>query len=195
MNHPLSTTRPTAHLPGEAGVWVMIGGDLLIFSLLFGTYLHYQGADPTLFARSQATLNQGIGVLNTLILLTSSWFVARAVVRLRRNPDGTPGTHLLVAVGLGMVFLVDKVVEWTQLVDLGHTLQSNGFYMFFFMLTGIHAIHVAIGCGALIYAWLRLQRVSRAGARDLIAVESSAAFWHLVDLLWVVLFSLLYLVR
>lgn len=195
MNAERQNARPAqsggGHIPGEAGIWVFIGGDLLIFTLFFGTYLWYLGQEQALFAQSQATLNQGLGVLNTLVLLTSSWCVARVV---HRQGGRRARAMLLLTLLLGAVFLVNKGMEWQHMVAQGHTLLTNNYFMFFFMFTGIHAVHVLLGMGALLYATIRLDGAAPR-ASDLLVIESAASFWHLVDLLWIVLFALLYLVR
>jgi nitric oxide reductase NorE protein len=190
-----SFSAPATHLPGEPGIWVLIGGDLGIFALFFGTYLYYQGQDRELFAQSQLTLSQSIGIVNTGLLLTSSWFVARAVQRIRASHLGGDAALLLPALLCGAGFVVNKGIEWAQMIREGQTLLADNFYMFFFMLTGIHAAHVLIGIGVLAYVYVRAAGGIRDAERDMAAIESGAVFWHLVDLLWVVLFALFYLVR
>jgi nitric oxide reductase NorE protein len=200
MREPQGASSATRHFPGEVGIWVFIAGDLIVFGLFFVTYLYYQGREAALFAEAQRALSQGIGILNTVLLLTSSWFVAGAVQQVRRGDRALAA--LLVGFGFlcGAAFLLDKAIEWSQLIGDHKTLMTNNFYMFFFMFTGIHAMHVLVGMGVLAYLRSRI----RAGigrddpARhdaDLVAIESGAIFWHLVDLLWLVLFALLYLVR
>jgi nitric oxide reductase NorE protein len=183
---------PTTHLPGEAGVWVFILGDLFLFALFFWTYLYYHGQERLTFAQSQMALNQNIGIINTFLLLTSSWFVAQAVRLARTTSQKRAATLLLPALFCGVGFLANKGVEWTQLVHGSDTLATNDFFMFFFMLTGTHAVHAVIGMSVLVYMYFRMTSDK---PLDVIFLESAGIFWHLVDLLWIVLFSLLYLVR
>jgi nitric oxide reductase NorE protein len=183
------------YFPGEVGIWVFIGGDLVVFALFFATYLYYQGREPVLFAEAQRALSQGIGSLNTVLLLTSSWFVAGAVQRVRSGQHQLAARLIGFALLCGAGFLVDKGIEWSQLIGSERTLLTNNFYMFFFMLTGIHALHVVVGMGVLIYLLTRIRGRLAHDSSDRVAIESGAIFWHLVDLLWLVLFALLYLVR
>jgi nitric oxide reductase NorE protein len=195
-----ATRNSPAHLPGEPGVWVFIVGDMLMFALLFGAFVHYRAQDPALYVQSQTTLNQGFGAINTMLLLTSSWFVVDAVRDARNRHTGRAGTRISLAFLCGVGFITVKFFEWGEKIRAGITLTSNDFYMYYYMLTGIHLLHVAIGMGVLIFLW-RLLRQS-ALHRSTVAhesvvshLESGASFWHLVDMLWIFLFALLYLMK
>jgi nitric oxide reductase NorE protein len=183
-------------MPGETGIWVLVGGDLLLFSVFFIVLLTYRADDPALFANAQLSLNQFTGALNTLLLLTSSLFVALAVKSVR---SGTPSVRsapgmIAAAALLGLGFVVVKAFEWSARFAAGQTISSNDFFMFYFMYTGIHLLHVLLGLIVLTLLFL----VSRRPSLDANAVrllESGGIFWHLVDLLWVVLFALFYLLK
>lgn len=174
-------------------MWVFILGDVMVFSLFFATYVWYRGENPVLYAASQRTLNEDFGAINTLLLLTSSWFVAAALARVRRGARA--GAALLIALGMlcGLGFVGIKFAEYHAKFAAGITILTDEFFMFYFMLTGIHFMHVMIGLGVLTYLFFALRRPARAG--EIQTFEGGAAFWHLVDLLWVVLFALLYLMR
>lgn len=189
----VAAAAPARRMPGEEGVWIFIFGDLVFFGLFFLTYLYYRAADPELYARSQAQLNTLLGFLNTLILLTSSWFVAQAVKAVRQSRLST--ARVLIGGGflLGASFVTIKIFEYHEKISAGVTVVTNEFFMFYFMYTGIHLVHVLIGLGVLIFLF-RLAREETAGLH-VASFESGGAFWHLVDLLWVVLFALLYLAR
>jgi nitric oxide reductase NorE protein len=181
-------------LPGEDGVWLFVFGDLMMFSLFFIIFLHARGPNVELFAASQALLNPALGLLNTLLMLSSSWFVAMAVHAARQGPGRATPVLLLMAIACGVGFAVVKVIEYSEKVRAGITLTTNDFFMYYFMFTGIHFVHVLLGMGVLVF----LARSTRAGQRSANTVrnlESGASFWHLVDLLWIVLFALLYLVK
>lgn len=190
----MSDEAATGHLPGEQGVWIFIIGDMLMFGLLFLTFAVYRGDDLALYRVSSAELNQGIGLINTLLLLTSSWFVAMAVHAFRADRRSRAGLLLSLAMLCGLGFIAMKVVEYAQKIGAGITIATNDFFMFYFMFTGIHLIHVLIGMVVLI-CLLVVTRKPEAGQGDLLALEGGGAFWHLVDLLWIVLFALFYLVR
>jgi nitric oxide reductase NorE protein len=189
------TTAPAArrkrHLPGEEGVWVFIFGDLLVFAAFFITYAVERMGNLALFAQSQALLDRQLGLLNTLLLLTSSWCVAQAVAAVRRQD---PRGRLLIggAILLGVGFVIVKFFEYGAKISVGITLNTNSFFIYYYMFTAIHLIHVIIGLGVLSFIFSRFNRNGRfTGGMALI--EGGGAFWHLVDLLWIVLFALLYL--
>jgi nitric oxide reductase NorE protein len=184
--------RPVKALPGEEGVWILILGDMVVFGLFFVTYLYYRAKEGDVFARSQALLNVPFGVINTLLLLTSSWFVVMAVEAVR---DGVRlRAKRLFGLGFfcGVGFCAIKAIEYAEKFRQGVSLVTNNFFMFYFMYTGIHLLHVAIGLGVLLFL---MNKTGVAAPQDAPLFESGAAFWHMVDLLWIILFPLLYLVR
>jgi nitric oxide reductase NorE protein len=187
-----SAAKPARHIPGEEGIWVFVGGDLLVFSLFFGLFLTYRGHNVALFQESQQALTRGLGLLNTIILLTSSLFVAMAVSSARQGYHARAGKLLLGGAASGVAFGISKAVEYSGKFAHGITLKTNDFFMFYFMLTGIHMVHVIVATALLVYLW-RTTRATTHGAHYLSTLEAGAIFWHLVDLLWVVLFALLYL--
>lgn len=172
---------------------MFIFGDLLVFGLFFLTFLTYRAADPALYAQAQAQLDTGLGLLNTLLLLTSSWFVASAVNAVRKGRPALAARLIAGGFVLGAGFVVVKAIEYGAKIGAGITVVSNEFFMFYFMYTGIHLVHVLIGLGVLIVLYRMARRED--AAAHVSGFESGGAFWHLVDLLWVVLFALLYLAR
>lgn len=189
----LHATRRSPHLPGETGVWVFILGDMLMFAAFFIVFMYYRGEDVALYVKSQHTLNQHLGALNTFLMLSSSWCVAVAVETARRARTRSAQGWLLAAMACAMGFVVVKFFEYGEKISAGITLTSNDFFMYYYMLTGLHLMHVLLGLGVLSYLWLTL-RAPRVES-TLRTLESGASFWHMVDILWIVLFALLYLVR
>ena len=183
-------------LPGEAGIWVFIFGDLLVFSLFFATFLFYRADDVALFNQSQATLSETFGVFNTALMLSSSWFVAMGVSAARRQMKRAPSVLFLLGVLCGAGFGVVKVFEYGDKISNGITLNTNDFYMYYYLFTGIHMLHVIIGMGVLLF--LAVYCKARNGVfadKEMRNIESGGCFWHVVDLLWIVLFALLYMVK
>jgi nitric oxide reductase NorE protein len=184
----------TRRLPGVDGVWVFIGADSVIFAILFLTFMQDRLKNPALFEASRHTLNLHLGGIDTLILLTSSWSVALAIQALKRDLSERVPRYLLGGVLTGLMFVLSKSIEYFQKFAHGLTPGTNPFYMWYFTLTGIHLAHVLLGTSLLAFLWVR----SRSGAfssTHRAVPESVASFWHLVDLLWIVLFPLLYLMR
>lgn len=182
------------HIPGEPGVWFFIGGDTMIFSLFFLIFLYYRGQDAPLFVASQLHLSQTLGLLNTLLMLTSSWFVASGIraARANRGPLAALGFCLAFLCGVG--FGIVKIFEYSAKFHVGITLNSNSFFMCYFMFTGIHMVHVLLGM-VLLAIMARYCRSPQFTPAKVNLLEIGASFWHLVDMLWIVLFALLYLVK
>src|ERR1700722_2293861 len=165
------------HIPGEAGVWVLILGDMFAFSAFFAVFLVHRARNVALFSVSQAALERRFGLLNTALLLTSSLFVARAVIAARAGAPRRSARLLVLALGCGGGVGVSKGFGWGGEIA-----------------TGIHLLHVLVGIGVLTYLLARSRR-GDPGASYVAVMEGGGAFWHMVDLIWVVLFALFYLLR
>lgn len=180
------------HLPGDGHMWVMVLGDLVIFGAYFVIFMIYRAMAPQEFLQSQQHLNLNVGALNTLALLTSSWFVAHSVQAARAD-DHARALRLIYLGGFcGVLFIVIKAYEWSMEVARGYTMASNQFFMFYYMLTGVHLFHVALG---LLILGIVVRELRNPRRRRVSMVESGATFWHMVDLLWIVIFALLYVMR
>jgi nitric oxide reductase NorE protein len=176
------------------GVWVFIGADSVIFAILFLTFMQDRLKNPALFEASRHTLNMNLGGLDTLILLSSSWSVALAIQALKRDLVDRVPRYLLGGVLTGLMFVVSKSIEYFQKFAHGLTPGTNPFYMWYFTLTGMHLAHVLLGTSLLTFLWIRSRRGAFSSVHRAVP-ESVASFWHLVDLLWIVLFPLLYLMK
>lgn len=184
---------PGRRMPGVEGFWVFVGGDLAIFTLLFGSFMHARQESPAEFEAARQLLDASHGGVNTLLLLTSSWCVASALGAVRRG--GVPAATRWLGLGIlgGVGFAASKGVEYSVKLGQGHGPGDGGFLMYYYVLTGIHLVHVLVGCLLLTVFWTRWRR--RELPSSLAGFESVACYWHMVDLLWVVLFPLLYLTR
>jgi nitric oxide reductase NorE protein len=138
-----------ARIPGETGIWVLVFGDLTVFALFFSAFAFYRSQQVELYQASQATLNQSYGVLNTLLLLTGSWFVALAVESARNRSPLRAARLLALAIGSGTAFVVVKYGEYGEKFRAGIGPGTNDFFMYYFVLTGIHLLHVLVGLGLL----------------------------------------------
>jgi nitric oxide reductase NorE protein len=182
------------HVPGEVGIWVLILGDMTMFALLFGVFMHYRDQQPALFHHAQATLNQTYGAVNTVLLLTSSLCVVLGVSAVRRRMRSIAPKLFLLALACGLGFSVIKILEYTGKASHGIGLNTNDFYMYYFVLTGIHFLHLLIGMGVLMFLW-RLSLRPDISTKQIGYLEAGASYWHMVDLLWIVLFPLIYLLK
>jgi nitric oxide reductase NorE protein len=189
---PAPTARPAGHIPGQPDMWVLVLFEALVFTAYFAVYLFHRSADSALFLRSQAFLSPWLGTLDTVLLLTSSMFMLRCVQAARARAAGAAMTNAYLTTALGAAFLISKMTEWILLTRDGHGFTSNEFFMYYFFLTGIHVLHLLIGfitLGVIIYQLRSPKRRSQE------IVETCAVYWHTVDLLWILIFSLLYVVR
>jgi nitric oxide reductase NorE protein len=189
-----SAPRPTRHLPGDPGVWVFITADTFAFGLFFVIFTLGRAAQPELYRDSAHALTAGIGVLNTMILLTSGWLMVLAVEAARHGDRQRLVQRLQWTLLVASGFAVTKIYEYTSKVQAGITLLSNDFFMYYYVFTGIHFLHYLIGL-AVLAVCLSKARKEPLDSGFLVWIESSASYWHMVDLLWIVLFPMLYLLR
>jgi nitric oxide reductase NorE protein len=188
------------HMPGEEGTWIFIFGDMTVFALLFGVYLSARAADPALFNASQEHLSQSWGAVNTLLLLTSSLFVVTAIRALRLGIPHIAPKLIAGAFACGVGFAIVKYFEWGHHLSDGFKPATNDFWMYYYVLTGLHFFHLLIGMVLLVFIYTQARKVADAPnqliePRRFAFVEGAGCFWHMVDLLWIVLFPLLYLVH
>lgn len=179
-------------VPGQPDMWVFVLFESLVFTSYFCVYLYSRTQHEAAFLRSQSHLLLWLGVLDTVVLLTSSWAVARCVQQARAGRYALAKRDVWITAGLGFVFLVLKIVEWIRLIHMGHTFTSSSFFQYYFFLTAIHLVHLLIGFVVLGVLLLQLTDVKR---RRQETVETCATYWHTVDFFWVLIFSLLYVVR
>ena len=184
--------RRAPSLPGDAGIWVFVLGDMVIFAAYFIIFMVYRGHQQAAFLAGERHLSLASGAVNTLALLAGSRFVALAVTAARAG-QSRRARRLIHAGGLcGAAFLLVKAREWYSLVGAGLTVQHGNFFMFYYAFTGVHLLHVLAGLVALGVMQAELRRPP--GPRAWL-LEAGGIYWHLVDLLWIILFALLYLVR
>lgn len=193
VNKEASLDEREEHLPGEEGIWVFVMGDMIVFTFFFSIFLFYRNADIEVFQSSRPLLSLHYGVINTALLLLGSWFVATSVTAFRRRAPGAAKYCMGLGALCGLAFCVLKYFEYSGKFAEGITPTTNDFFMFYFIFTGIHLMHVIVGVGLLLYFWMSLSKPGGLDNVGLMGIESGATYWHMVDLLWIVLFPLLYL--
>lgn len=184
--------RGAGHAPGEPGMWLLIAGEIAMFTILFAGFVTVWGQAPAAFA-SAADTALTIGVANTVILLTSSLCVATGVHAIRHGDIRSARRWVIAAGSLGLGFMALKSIEYGIEIGHGFTPGTNEFWMYYYVITGMHLVHVVIGLGALTFAVRCLSGPTAFSGRTVQHVESSAAYWHMVDVLWIVIFPLVYL--
>lgn len=185
---------PHKILPGDLVIWIFICAELLVFGALFITYTVIRSNNLELFSQSQLTLNTQLGLLNTIVLITSSYFVVLAVNAIRQNNSRLCVFWLNTAMLTGLIFVLAKSYEFHEKFSLGINLSTNTFYTFYISLTFFHYMHVIVGLLILFVVMLKAKRGGYSTA-DHAGVEIGASYWHMVDLVWIVLFPLVYLVK
>lgn len=180
-------------IPGEAGAWIFIFGEMAVFALLFGLYLIPRLDEPDVFLASKRELDVTLGAVNAVLLLVSSLLVVAGVAATRRRDRVLAPRLFAAALLFGLGFVVVKYFEYSHHADLGQTVSTNNFWLYYYILTGTHLLHLLIGLGILVYA-IVVSRRPRVGTEQVTYVESGACYWHMVDFIWLVLFPLLYLV-
>ncbi|GGO62318.1 nitric oxide reductase NorE protein [Roseovarius pacificus] len=173
-------------LPGDLMIWVLIVSELLVFGAGLAAFLAVRITDPAGFAEAQDALHRTGAGINTVVLVTSGALAAWAL-RLREGARrGAARLALIAAALLGVVFLWVKGAEYAAKAAHGIGWDTHPFYTFYYLLTGFHAAHVVAGVLVLLLvAWKDAPR----------NIEAGAAFWHMVDLVWVLLFPVIYLLR
>jgi nitric oxide reductase NorE protein len=179
--------------PGGLLIWLFILVELLTFGGAIGAFLYHMNEERQVLLESQPKLNLTIAVVNTLVLLTSGYFAALGVAEYKLGRRTTASRWTLAAAALGSVFLVLKGFEYAEKVSADLMMETNSFFAFYWALTGFHFIHVLLGISILVSTAISLRRKVVPGADVGVTPEMSASFWHLCDLIWVLIFPILYL--
>lgn len=177
---------PFDDLPGDLMIWVLIVSELLVFGAGLAAFLAVRLTDPAGFAAAQDHLHRAGAGFNTLVLVTSGWLAALGARAVEGGRIARARWQLAAAAALGLVFLAIKGVEYADKAAQGIGVETHPFFTFYYLITGFHAAHVAAGVIVLLLVALR------ARPRE---VEAGAAFWHMVDLVWVLVFPVIYLLR
>ena len=173
-------------LPGDPMIWVLIFSELVAFGLFLGAFTVARAIHPAVFAAGQAALDSNLAGLNTVVLVTSGWAAARATKAARASDKQASRRWLLIAMALGGLFIAIKFTEYAEEIGRGIGLETSPFFTLYFLLTGFHLLHVCLGIVILAVVCRRA---------EISGVETGAAFWHMVDLVWIVMFPILYLLR
>lgn len=190
MQAPTSGPR----LAGDLAIWFFILAELLAFGVFFAAYAFTRASNIELFNAEQQALSRDAGALNTVLLLTASYFVVRAVQAAERCAAAASARWLLAAIGCGLGFVVVKSFEYAAAFAHDISLSSSPFHMFYLSLTFFHFMHVILGLVILVALW-NGARTGRYRPGDMNGLETGAAYWHMVDLVWLILFPLVYVIH
>lgn len=193
----LSPAAETPRLHGDLAVWLVVSAELFTFAILFVLFAVARLREPEVFRAGQATLALWPGAVNTVLLASGSACVALAVHAARSAQARRASCWLMGAIVCGLSFLGLKSAEYADKWEAGRALDSDTFWMFYVMLTGFHFLHVAVAVVLLALVAVPTRRGAYGPDRPQGAhtLESVGVFWHMVDLLWMVLFPLVYVLR
>jgi cytochrome c oxidase subunit III len=188
----------------KMGMWLFLITELLLFGGLFLVYSVYRFTYPEQFSLAAMELNTTVGALNTVILLTSSLTVVLSIVALQKKNKALSVIFLVMTQVFALLFMVNKFFEWSAKISHGIypgseelLTRSNGEILFFglyYVMTGIHGLHVIIGM-VVLFIMMVLIIKDKITYDNLISLENSGLYWHLVDLIWIFLFPLFYLIH
>ncbi|PKN08555.1 MAG: cytochrome C oxidase subunit III [Deltaproteobacteria bacterium HGW-Deltaproteobacteria-8] len=194
---------PKDYHAAKMGMWLFLFTEILLFGGLFLLYASYRHKFPQAFHAGGQTLDVFLGGLNTVVLITSSLSVALSITALRRGELTRCLWLLSFTIACAGAFMVNKTIEWMAKFHhglipgsehmLGLPQGQSIFYGLYFAMTGLHGIHVIIGASVL--AWVMLLiRQGKVTAEDYVVLENAGLYWHIVDLVWIYLFPLFYLI-
>ena len=173
--------------PGDFAIWIIIYVELITFALLFLGYAFSRRADVELFNASQLMLSQTSGFINTFILITSSYFVVKAVQNMKSMTHESykefnikASKWLLFAIMCGVAFLMIKITEFSHIFGEGINLSTNKFFMFYILLTGFHFMHVLLGT-VILFNIYQKTKIYGYTPDDYRGFETGASYWHMVD--------------
>ncbi|HEX9191533.1 MAG TPA: cytochrome c oxidase subunit 3 family protein [Candidatus Deferrimicrobiaceae bacterium] len=177
----------------KLGLWTFLATEVLLFGALFTAYIVFRLKYPDMFHAEHGKLNRVMGAVNTVVLITSSLTVALGIDAIRKGKARLLAICYGTTILLGGVFLCVKYFEYAEKFHHGLFPGTNLFFSLYFVLTGVHGIHVLLGMGVLSYVFV-LARRGRFSEGYYTPVEMSGLYWHFVDLVWIYLFPLLYLI-
>ncbi|HLE40864.1 MAG TPA: cytochrome c oxidase subunit 3 family protein [Nitrospirota bacterium] len=205
MNHRSEATlsEHKDYTGAKLGMWLFLFTEILLFGGMFLLYAVYREVNTSEFHEAGLEMSKTIGAVNTIILLTSSLTMALSISAIKNGLKNRSILFQAVTVILGVVFLVNKYVEWSdhirhglypdspELLAMGHG--KVLFFGLYYVMTGIHGLHVLIGMCVIGFTLVLTLRdnISRG---DYIKLENAGLFWHLVDVIWIYLFPLFYLI-
>lgn len=188
-----ATTGGTAQfVPGQADMWVFVFIESFLFTAYFAVYVLCRTQNIDLYLESQSHLDLRLGAFNTLVLLTSSWCMARCVHAARDGSFRTALVNAYLTTFFGVAFLISKVFEWATEIGNGFTYDTNQFFTFYYFLTALHFLHLLIG---FVFLGIIVYQLWSPARRSQELVETSSTYWHTIDFLWVLIFALLYVMR
>jgi len=188
-NSPVAKKR----LPGDLAMWFFILAELTVFAILFIGFAVSEQLNAEMFVQGKAKLHQISGLINTLTLITSSFFVALALTKMHQGFGNQAAKLLVLAKLVASIYIAVKIWEYLSLFEQGIDIETNTFFTLYFMITFFHLMHVLLGMVILVFVAIKAAK-NEYNASNISGFESGASYWHMVDLLWIILFPLIYVI-
>jgi nitric oxide reductase NorE protein len=180
-------------LPGDLAMWFFILAELTVFAILFIGFAVSEQLNSAMFIEGKAKLHQISGLINTLTLITSSFIVALALNAMHKGEGKKSAKLLVIAKLVACVYIAVKVWEYLSLFEQNIGIETNTFFTLYFMITFFHLMHVLLGMVILIFITVKAAK-NEYNASNISGFESGASYWHMVDMLWIILFPLIYVI-
>ncbi len=187
----------------KIGMWLFLYTEIMLFGGLFVLYAVYYSNFTADFIAGGKDLDTVLGTINTVILLISSFAVAASITAIRLKSLKTAMIMVVVAMGCGLIFLINKYFEWGHKIELGIYPNSevltggepgrNIFFGLYYTITGLHGVHIIIGLTLLLICLILLTKKKITPEKHIL-LENAGLYWHLVDLIWIFIFPLFYLI-
>jgi len=184
--------QPTDEVPGRLGMWWFLSSEIMVFGGFLAIYILYRMASHGAWAENAEHVSTVIGTINTVVLLTSSLTMVKALQAVSEEEKVKAKNFLLITVLLGLTFLGIKGYEYAHEISMGFTPLSGMFWSFYYVLTGLHGLHIMVGIIMNFLLYLKAAR-GTLWPDTHTRVEYAGLYWHFVDLVWIFLFPLLYL--
>lgn len=181
-------------IPGNSAIWVGIFSELTEFAMFFVIYFFSKAHYAQEFEQGPLQLNTLAGTVNTVVLISSSYFVAKAMVAIRDNRPKDCVRWLWGTFGAGMLYMLIKGLEYNWNIERGIESDTNYFYTVYYYMTFNHFLHVGWASGSILWAIYRVNRGYYTVERHS-ALTAIACYWHMIDLAWIIIFPLLYVLR
>ncbi len=180
-------------LPGDIAMWFFILAELTVFAIFFIGFAVSEQLNADIFAQGKAQLHQTSGLINTIALITSSFFVALALGVMHKTQPKKAVSLILIAKVFALIYISIKIWEYLSLFEQGISIETNTFFTLYFLITAFHLMHVLLGMVILSVIAHRAWH-DKYHSENLSGFEAGASYWHMVDLLWIILFPLIYVI-
>ena len=194
MNNEITNKKSFLYPPGGILIWIIVLVEIITFGVALIVFRISFHNNYESFLASQNILSKNIGLFNTIVLITSGYFMATSLVNIKASKTKEASKWLLFTIVSGLIFLIVKSYEYYLKIETGHTFDSDNFFNYYWMLTFFHFMHVLVGIVILSVLHFKLRK-GEYNAKNYFDIESGGVFWHMCDLIWILLFPVLYLLH